>query len=192
MVEGESDRRALSAILPVLSEKIGAAVRSNSLAFESLHGATNLTYKLSQLRDQLCTTHSFLDNDESARLAVSKAESEALLDASGRGFAMSPGMKDSELEDLYDFKLYAEMIKRRYNVDLLSYSSFKARRRKWTDRIQSAFAAGGQNWDESVCKQVKTQVADLVVADPGNAVFGAWASSLSSLVLALESKLDEV
>ena len=192
IVEGESDRRALLSLLPQLSSKLSTALSNNVLAVDSLQGATNLSYKLSQLRDQLCITHAFLDHDLAAQTAVAKADNQGLSDPVDRTFATSPGMKESELEDLYDFALYRDIILKRYNIDLTASKTFKLRKRKWTDRVEAAFLAGGQTWDDSVCKQVKTQVADLVEANPIIALHVAWKSPMEGLVLALEAKLESI
>ena len=192
VVEGESDRRAILALLSLTSQPIASALSNGHLAVDSLHGTSNLTYKLSQLRDQLCTAHAFLDHDQAAIGATKKAETEGVLNPSDRTFATSPGMKESETEDLYDISFYREMILRRYNVDLSLSTSFKKRSKKWTARIEAAFLAGGQTWDESVCRQVKTQVAELVEADPSSAMHPAWRSSFDGLISAIESKLTDI
>lgn len=192
IVEGESDRRSLCSLLCANSTSIASAVRENQLALESLQGATNLAYKLSQLRDQLCTTHAFLDNDTAAIAAVKKATTEGLLVAADQTFATSPGMRESEFEDLYDLAFYREMIMRRYNVDLGSSQVFKKRKHKWTARVENAFQASGQLWDDGVCKEVKTYIADLVVENPEAALHAAYRSSFDALVSAIEAKLANI
>ena len=192
VVEGESDRRALLALLPLTSSPIASALSNGHLALDSLHGASNLTYKMSQLRDQLCTAHAFLDHDQAAIGAAKKAVTEGVLIPSDHTFATSPGMKESETEDLYHVDFYREMILRRYNVDLSLSASFKRRSKKWTDRVHAAFLAAGQTWDESVCKQVKAQVAELVEADPSSVMHPMWRSSFDGLVSAIQSKLADI
>jgi len=192
VVEGESDRRALAALLVATSTPVATAVRENQLAIDSLHGATNLVYKMSQLRDQLCTTHVFLDYDPPALDAAKKAIREGLLTAGDHTFATSPGMKESEIEDLYNFDLYCPMIKRRYNVDLPASLAFRNRRKKWTNRVEAAFLSAGQVWDSVTSAQVKTQVAELVEAEPENALHPAWRSSFDGLVAAIQEKLANI
>lgn len=191
IVEGEGDRTALTALLADSSSAIGAALREGTIAVDSLHGAANLTYRLSQLRDQLCSTHSFLDHDAAGLASAKKAEAEGVLIPADRTFATSPGMKESELEDLYDFSLYASMIQTAYNVDILKSAAFRNRNHKWKDRAKHAFTAAGQNWDASVEATLKRQVAELVALNPASALHPAWRTSFDSLVTTLETKLQQ-
>jgi len=192
VVEGESDRHAMLALLPILSSKISVALDNNILAIESLHGASNLAYTLSHFRDQICTTHAYLDYDQAARAAATAAETEGLCDPSDQTFAIVPGLHESELEDLYNPTVYTSMLLKRYNVDVNTSPTFKNRKHKWTDRVKSAFTTNGQRWDDKVSAQVKTQIAELVTANPTNALHPAWAGSLDALVRALEVKLGTI
>lgn len=189
VVEGEHDRVSITALLRSVSTRLASAFDDGIIAIEALRGASNLTFKLSSLRDQLCVAHAFVDYDAAGLQAVQNAEREGLLDSADRSFATSPGMRESELEDLFDFALYREMVRRRYNVDL-NTATFRARRRKWTERVRQAFLSAGQHWDDQVCRQVKQQVAELVELKPDSALFDAWRSPLDALASAVTTKLE--
>ena len=82
VVEGDDDRLSLQALLSHLSPQIEFGIREGSLALDSLHGSSNLTYRLSNLRDQLCVSHAFLDHDAAGITCAKKAEAEGLLEPS--------------------------------------------------------------------------------------------------------------
>jgi putative ATP-dependent endonuclease of the OLD family len=44
IVEGEEDRRALAALLPVASRRIGTSLQTGLIAIDTLGGGTNLSY----------------------------------------------------------------------------------------------------------------------------------------------------
>src|SRR5262249_47650551 len=58
VVEGEEDRREMRALLRHSSQALANAIKEQSLGFESLHGGANLSYKLSQIREAMCLSHS--------------------------------------------------------------------------------------------------------------------------------------
>jgi hypothetical protein len=188
VVEGESDAIAMRALLPDASDSIREAIESGMFAIDLIGGAGNLTYKLSQLSDCLCSYHVFLDNDASARAAATKAELDGLLDASQRTYAMCPDKTESEIEDLYDLDVYASRIKAAYNVDLQD-KGFTQSKFRWSDRMKKAFHKSGQPWDDKVSRQVKLDVAHLVDAQPGAALQGGLSGPFDSLVTLVQSRL---
>lgn len=189
VVEGEDDRVSLRGLLPTISPTIAQACADGSLAIDPLHGSSNLVFKLSSLRDQLCTTHVFLDNDSAGLTCSATAEAEGLLLPADRTLAIYPGMAQSELEDLYEISFYSGLIQRRWNVALTS-KAFTNRKAKWKDRMRVAFQASGQVWDDKVERAVKQAVSELVERNPEEAVAESFRSPLVALATALEVKLS--
>lgn len=99
VVEGEEDKTALSPLLYNLSPKIAKAIRSNLLVIETLAGAGNLPYKLSLMKNALCSYHVLLDNDDAGRKSFEKARNSGLLTIKSCTFATCKGMQNSEFED---------------------------------------------------------------------------------------------
>jgi AAA domain, putative AbiEii toxin, Type IV TA system len=190
VVEGEHDRMSLTALLREHSSLLRSALDDGLMALDSLHGATNLMSRLSYLRDQLCRAYVFLDHDNAGVQAARAAEVEGLLEPGNHSFATSPGMKESELEDLYTLSCYAPAIKNRYNVEL-DLATFRTRRRKWSERVKRSFHSSGKHWDDSVLRQVKNDVSRLVEQDPANALFPSWRSAFDGFVGALETHLRQ-
>ena len=97
--------------------------------------------------------------------------------------------RSREFEDLLRRSLYAETIKNRYNVDVAKLSAAQ-KKLKWSERTKAAFLASGQHWDDAVCRDVKSVVAQLVARSPDDAVEGELSGALDGLVMALEAKLS--
>lgn len=189
VVEGSDDALAIRALLAHASPLLSRAIGDGQIAVDDTHGAGNLAYKLSLLRDQLCTTHAFLDHDAAGIAAANKAEMNGLLVPADRTFAIAVGMKESEMEDLYAFDVYSTLLKSRWGVSI-GTQAFKNRRKKWTQRVEAAFAASGQHWDDETCRQVKSAVASRVASEPELALDARFSSAFGALVEALEAKLD--
>ncbi|WP_328516485.1 ATP-binding protein [Ralstonia pseudosolanacearum] len=188
VVEGEEDRKALLALLPAASKRIGTSLQTGLIAIDTLGGGTNLSYKLSQLRETLCVCHSFLDNDKAGAAAISKAEAEGLLLPADVTQAICPGLDESEFEDMLDEGLYAQFILNKYGASLSS-PKFKGKR-KWSDRLRSAFEHQGKAWSGKLEAQIKNDVADLAVASPTKALNAHKKGAFEGLVVALEAKID--
>jgi hypothetical protein len=190
VVEGEEDRKALSALLPVLSKRVGAALQNGLIAIDTLNGGSNLSYKLGQLRDTLCLCHSFLDNDKAGRSATQKAEEEGLAEPADVTHAICPGLDESEFEDMLDESIYADFIRNKYGASLAS-PKFKGKK-KWSDRLRAAFEHQGKVWTSKLESQIKSDVADLVSANVTKALNAHKRGSIDGLLVALETKLDKL
>ena len=187
VVEGAEDVIALRAILPTLSEVINIAMRQNTLVIDSLAGATNLTYKLSTLANALCSTHTFLDNDDSGRLSIEKATDAGLLKIADLNLTVCQGMVNSELEDCFSLDVYADAVLENFGVDL-RVTAFRGNM-KWSDRAKKCFEKSGKPWGDRIKSQLKDTVARAVANSPKSALDSHKRPSIDALVLSLEKKL---
>jgi hypothetical protein len=187
VVEGASDRVAITALLAANSRRLEQALKSNVLAVDSLGGGTKLSYKLGLIRDAICLSHCFLDYDVTAREAVRRAEVEGLLTPAEVNYAICRGTRDSELEDMYNPELYSPLVAKGFGIDLgsarLDY------RKKWSDRIADVFRMNGKHWDTRVEKQLKMSVGELVAKYPGSALADNGRRCFERLVEILEAKV---
>lgn len=188
VVEGEEDRKALAALLPLSSKRIGTALQTGFIAIDTLGGGTNLSYKLGQLRETLCTCHSFLDYDQAGLTACAKAHAEGLASPADVTHVICPGLDESEFEDMLDEGLYAEFLKNKYGASLAS-PKFKGKR-KWSNRLKAAFEHQGKVWSSRIEAQIKSDVADLIAASPSTALNSHKRGPFDGLIIALETKLD--
>ena len=148
LVEGAEDKKALASLLAASSPALKAALTQNTLSIDSLLGGSNLSYKLSQARETLCVVHCFLDHDKAGIDAEAKAEREGLLTLVDATFTTCHGMDETELEDLFDEQLYAEMLLTKYGVSTQS-AKFKGRN-KWSERVKETFKHQGKIWSDQV------------------------------------------
>jgi putative ATP-dependent endonuclease of OLD family len=187
IVEGEDDRKALAALLPVASKRLAGALQTGLLAVDTLNGGSNLSYKLGQLRDTLCICHSFLDYDKAGLAAAAKAENEGLALAADITHVICPGLDESEFEDMLDESIYAEFVKNKYGASLQS-PKFKGKK-KWSDRMKAAFEHQGKVWSPKLEGQVKSDLAELIARDPARALNQHKRGAFDGLVVSLDAKL---
>jgi predicted ATPase len=190
VVEGEDDRRVLSALIKHHSKPLAAAMSQQALGIESLCGATNLSYKLSQIREAMCLAHAFLDHDACGVKASERAQHDGLLLLTDLTMAVCSGMKESEVEDMYDDVIYSDMLKNRYGVSTL-HPKFRGSA-KWSNRIASTFRHYGKPWSDQIKAKVKADVAEIVETNPSNALNAHKRSAFDALISALELKLDTI
>ena len=184
VVEGEEDAVALKILLPILSEKIGKALKNNLLIIEPIGGAGNLSYKLSLLKNALCVTHTLLDGDEAGRLAFSKAEKDANISIASCTFINCNGMTNAEFEDCYEPAVYKDAILAELGVDLSS-PKFRGNG-KWSDRLRTVFLDQGKPFTDAICATAKNVVTTAVSKSPKISLNEHKRNSVDALVNALE------
>jgi putative ATP-dependent endonuclease of the OLD family len=189
LVEGEDDKLAFGAILASLSPTLKQVLSHNLLAIDTLMGASHLAFKLAQMRDTLCISHAFLDNDDAGRKAFGSAKAEGLITEADATFSVCEGMVDSEAEDLYQTTLYEGMILAKYGVSLAS-PKFKGNK-KWSQRMRETFGHQGKLWTTSEA-EVKRDIAELVAKSPEIALNAHKKSSVEALVGTLEKLLTSI
>ena len=182
VVEGESDVRVLTALLQILSAKLGKAIDENLLVIKKLQGSGNLSYELNTLNSLLCAYHVFLDDDPAGREAFEKAKEVNLISIKDVTFSKCNGMINAELEDCLDRDLYANRINEIYGVNITTVRGSQ----KWSDRIRNSFCSSGKQWNQSLEDDLKKLVADLVVENPSISLEEHKRSSIDALVKALE------
>lgn len=190
VVEGEEDRRAMRVLMARHSKILQNALTQGSIGIESLQGGSNLSYKLSQIRESLCVAHVFVDNDKCGLDAVSKAKDDGLIELADVHFTICQGAKESEIEDLYDENLYSAILKNKYGVSIQS-PKFKGNA-KWSDRLRDTFRHQGKPWSDKIEAAVKSDVASLVESSPDRVLSAHKRSCFDALVLELESKLGKI
>ena len=188
VVEGEEDAIALKALLPVLSEKIGKAIKNNALIIEPIGGAGNLSYKLSLLKNYLCVSHVLLDDDDAGRNAFQKAEKDGLISLANCTFTKCQGMSEAEFEDCIDLSIYKDAVLAEMGVNLDS-AKFRGGS-KWSQRLKATFEHQGKPLFNSIETKVKYIVADSISKNPKNSLDPFKKNSIDYLVSAIERMLS--
>jgi putative ATP-dependent endonuclease of the OLD family len=184
VVEGEEDAIALRALLPVMSDKIGKALKNNMLIVEPISGAGNLSYKLSLLRNSLCAVHTLLDGDQAGRNAYAKAESDSLISVANCTFITCNGMTEAEFEDCLNSDVYRNVILYELGVDLTS-AKFRGKA-KWSDRLRTTFLDQGKPFSDTLLMKAKYLVAAATAKNPREALNEHKSNSINAMVSALE------
>ena len=192
LVEGEEDSKILKKCLIEISHKLKRAFEDGIIAFDILNGSANLSYKATQWKNSLCDVHAFLDNDDAGRSAFDTAEQRKSLTPKEVTFANMNGFGNSEIEDLVIPDTYNEIIKQNYRVDLLAHSEFRSNRKKWSDRVKSAFLDNSKRWNDKTEKNVKEMVADRVSETGLKSLHAMHQKPIRTLANALEEYVDAI
>jgi AAA15 family ATPase/GTPase len=182
LVEGESDRKALTALLPALSKKLEKSFAEKMIVVRKIRGTGNLSYELNSMKTLLCATHVFLDDDKAGHMAFELAQKDNLINMKDVNFSVCAGMSEAEFEDCLDIGLYVDQIFEKYGVPLKCFRSSL----KWSERVKNAFSRCGKPWNKEIEDEIKELVADSVVADPMDALDDHKRSSIDALVKQLE------
>lgn len=184
VVEGQEDVIAMKALISKRSEKLAAALKANLLVIEPIGGAGNLSYKLSLLRNALCTTQVLLDHDKAGRDAFDRASADGFCSLADTNFTICQGCQDSEFEDTISVDLYKDRIRTEYAVNL-DIPLFRGND-KWSARIKRAFQAHGKPCTDSTLASIKYLVAQRVQEDPDHALHPNKSESVVAAIAALE------
>ena len=160
VVEGEDDKIILNKILPLYSESIKNALKSNTLIIKSLGGVGNLNHDLLDLKHSLCQYVVLLDNDKAGVEAAKNAMSQGLLTTAQVRHTICNGLPEAELEDCIKPALYENVILNTFSVSI-KVKDFKCNN-KWSDRMKSVFLSNGIRWTDQVEKQLKLLVAEAI------------------------------
>jgi len=188
IVEGETDRKILRRVFQQDSPPIARALDSGVFAIDSLAGASNLTYKLQQVRDSLCQAVVMLDNDQAADQAKKNAMESGLLAAADVFQMFRATGKETELEDLVMEDLYASAVLSQYAVDIKATLS-KEGRLKWSDRLQAIAGRQGHPLSDDDVTSIKIAISSAVDSSPNPALKPGLRGPIDTMIASLEARL---
>lgn len=189
LVEGETDAKALRAILSSKCSNIRKALYDNILVIMPLKGIKNLYTTVTILRQLICEFIIFADNDSAGTSAIRRALADKLINESSYILTNVDGMtKESELEDLYDMKIYETVLSNDYGVNL--DREFNRRDLKWASRIHQLFIRNGKIWDETIESDIKNKIAYIVHSQPDKALDPAKGGIVDKLIAKLNSLIQ--
>lgn len=190
LVEGEEDIILLKPWLEEKSQKIKTAFENANLIIDHLGGATNVGYKTTLYKNNLCNVIAFLDNDEAGRKGVKDAEDKSIIKTNEYVLSFCLGMNNSELEDLIDINSYRQLIIDDYGVDL-NIPAFKNNRFQWSDRVKELFRLNGKMWSERLETEIKYKVNKRAAEQKLASLNQHKSNSIDSLVTSIENVLDK-
>ncbi|MEX2409911.1 MAG: ATP-binding protein [Candidatus Paceibacterota bacterium] len=189
LVEGEGDETILKSWIRSKSTKLNSYFSNNIITTDNLGGATNIHYKATQYKSGLCNIYCYLDNDDTGRKAIQRAQDRGSITASDYNLSSVQGMSESEIEDLINLDSYRDEVINEFGVDLKN-PKFRTNSKKWSDRVKEIFSLNGKIWDDNVEKELKTLVANCVKEKGISTLNSHKENSINSLVMQLEKKLD--
>jgi len=184
IVEGQTDKQSLSALLPYMSDKLSKAMKSHLLVIDHLSGAANLSYKLSTLESQLCAYHVLLDHDDAGTRALNAALNDGVLKLKSITQTICKGMQNSEFEDCIDSDCYKDELFTKLNIDI-GCAEFRANK-QWAPRMSAVCASQGKAWNDNLKKEIKTIISKCISDNPAGALSIHKRSSIDALVRDLE------
>ena len=190
IVEGESDRIALRALLENYSETLKKAFQSNKIIIDSLGGANNLSYKASIYTNNMCRIFCFIDNDKEGCGSIQKALDKGYICSHDYVLVNIKGYSESETEDMYTDTLYSNMLLADYHIKIPE-NFWKITSEKWSDRMHKVFLDAGKIWDDNQKKILKRKIAELVEKHPNQALQEARSNPFKNLKNELENMLTK-
>lgn len=190
LVEGEEDIVLLKPWLEEKSQKIKTAFENANLIIDHLGGATNIGYKTTLYKNNLCNIIAFLDNDEAGRKGIKDAENKNIIKTNEYILSFCLGMTNSELEDLIDINSYNQLIIDEYGVDL-NIPAFKNNKLQWSDRVKELFRLNGKIWSERLESEIKYKVNKRAAEQKLQSLNSYKSNSIDSLVTNIENILDK-
>lgn len=188
-VEGKTDKKILTSLLSKKSSKLRKAIADNDVVIYPIGGTDHIELHLSMARIMVSNFYVFLDNDMAGRNAVTNCIKKGILEPKDYLLAKYRDMnKDSEIEDMLDKALYRDAILNRYGVDIKT-DVFKAKHKKWSDRIKTVFDNSAKMMDENTLDEIKLSVSSLVKENVTKALRPEGDELLQKLADALECRL---
>ena len=192
-VEGITDRTVLNALLRHKSKKIADALKNNELVIQPMSGTDHVEMHLATAKAMVADFYVFLDNDRAGKDAIGNAIRLGLLLPNEYMLTSYTDMntninRESEMEDMLDVEVYRKEIESSYGVSMTN-GKFKARNKKWSDRIKDVFNDEGKILDEGIMSEIKLKVAQQVAANPSKALRPEGDVFLNKLIGELEKRI---
>ena len=162
IVEGSDDVIALKTLLPLLKPELIPFFDGGELVLDELGGASNLTYKIRLLQSTACDFQCFLDSDAAGKAAIKSAKNNGEIVVKDYNLSTVSGLKEAELEDLYDVKQYKTDFQNQFGVDP-SLRTPQGHRKKWSDAMGARFMFSGKMWSDEEKASVKLWLAHKAV-----------------------------
>lgn len=186
LTEGTDDEISLNAILSRRNDRFLSLLDQGIIQFDSLDGASNLTYKAGLYTRGACRIHCVLDYDRPGKEAFEKARDSSVVELRDVTFCRLRGEQEFELEDFYDKKVYGRELLAVFGVDV----GIRVRTRpgKWSDKMRSVFQASGKPWNKGIQADLKRWLAEFASKNPDAILHQEAQAPIDALVHAILSK----
>ena len=189
VVEGAADENMFPHMLALYSAKLKTALDDGRLIVSSCGGTWHMENYIRFLRHQLCNVYVFVDDDEAGKQQIENMkQSHAINDSEYTKLAMA-GLRQSEIENLFDPSLYAGAIAKEYGLDVNRILNISSSGAKWSDYMREMFSLSGKTWDNATENNLKTIVSEIVKRTTPLMFIDHRKTSFEAGCVALENKL---
>ena len=190
LLEGADDKLILNHWLQLKSKALKEALAKGILIIDHLGGATNISYKASLYKSNLCNVYAYLDNDPTGRKALQDSLDKDILKNNEYTLCSCHGMTDSEIEDLLNLDNYRQHLIDTFGVDL-NIKPFKSAKNAWSERVKEVFRLNGKLWNDKIELQVKETVAKHITTLGLEVISTHKGQTIDSLITNLETILAQ-
>ena len=163
VVEGITDKGIITSVIQH-DEVLKRLLNNNIITIHSIGGTNNLKAELFSMERYMCKYIVLLDNDEAGKNAANAAQNQFGISSDQFRFFIVDGMRESELEDLFESNCYKEFLLSKYKIDITK-GQFRNRSKKWSKRIEELAGLSGRVLSDSDIDNIKTAVSELVVTE---------------------------
>lgn len=160
LVEGETDITILTSILKSRYSALAPLISSRELVFDSLKGASNLTYKAILYNNSATAIQCLLDNDSSGICCVNQAIAKNAIRHSDYYLIRVGGKNESEIEDILNLEKFNDEFFTEFGVNISNFSP-RMKKKKWSDVMEDIFLSNHKIWNDSVKSCLKNKVAKI-------------------------------
>ncbi len=181
VVEGASDKEVIQKCIQEDKDLVGY-YNNKSLVVQEIGGTHNLQREVYLLQQLCCNYVVLLDYDSAGKQAANEIKNAFSVSDDRIRFFMKKNKRDTELEDLYNPKLYRDLL---LNEGIsIDGNSFKNDSWKWSDKIEHAFAEIGKDLSKEKECQLKETISSCYFKTPVRECLTSHGYSLISSILA--------
>ena len=169
LVEGDNDIKILKQYLSEKSNILNCAFEDGFIIFISLHGANNAPQMCSMWHNSLCHVILFMDDDQAARSARTKAIKQDVVNKNNAILCTRLDKKESEIEDFIKIDYYKDLINRNHNIDLSKSKKYKCNK-KWSDRIKILSRKESRPISDEDIHVLKNDIANIVLKEGSKSI----------------------
>lgn len=169
LVEGESDKRYLSALCRAMDKNLLNKLDNGDLEIVNVHSASKMDYQIRLYNSQMISSMILLDSDDSGLEAQKQLIKSKIKLPNEILMIKSAGMSKCELEDIVSFDEYFELVREKYNIEL-NTPTFKKKDKPWSDRLKKAAEKSAGIFDDEIESSIKEMIANIVCEKNINAI----------------------
>ncbi len=190
LFEGTDDALAMRHIIAARSEILKNALNSGTVAIDHLGGVSSLRSKASFYKSSACLVQCLVDNDQAGKKAVQKAIDDKVLDTVNVNYCSVPSLEESELEDIYNKRVYGPSFVEKFGVDPRKRLKPKCKK-KWSSLMKKLFVEAGKHWDNQVKREIKSWLANFAAKHAETILKDELYGPLENFIETVEARLPK-